>query len=114
MEVLKLTRRDRLESDHKLRSQIEDAAGEVCRNIAEAFAAERDREFARFVRLARAAINELQNGFRVALLKRYLRETDLRNSREVLARLYPALSSQLAECNATAQRTDRAAHLAHP
>ena len=114
LEVFKLTRRDLLESDHKLQSQIEDAAGEVCRNIAEAFATERDREFARFVRLARAAINELQNGFRIGLMKKYFRETDLRNSRDVLARLYPALSSLLIECNATSQRTFRTSHLLHP
>ena len=95
LEVFKLTRRERLDSDHKLRTQIDDAAGEVCRKVTEAFCAERDRDFARFIRLARAALSELQSGLRVALVKRYIMETDLKDLRDVLSRLYPALSSLL-------------------
>ena len=95
LEVFKLTRRERLDSDHKLRSQIEDAAGEACRNIAEAFATDRGRDFARFVRLARAAINDVQAGCRIALMKRYVTEAEFRAVREILSRLYPTLSSLL-------------------
>jgi four helix bundle protein len=96
LEVFRLTRGQGLEPDHKLRSQIDDAAGEVCRNIEEALGTDRDREFARFIRLARAAIHDIQNGLRVALTKRYVAEADVREVRELLSRLYPALSSLLA------------------
>ena len=95
LEVFKLTKRERLDSDHRLRSQIEDGAGEVCRNIAEAFATDRGRDFA--VRLARAAINDVQAGCRIAVMKRDVTEAEFRAVRETLSRLYPSLSSLLAD-----------------
>jgi four helix bundle protein len=102
--VANLTAGETLCGDHKLRSQIDDAAGEVCRNIAEAFGTDRDREFARFVRLARAAVTDLQDGLRVAVMKKYVTEPDLKSVGEILGRLYPALSSLLAHGNGPVHR----------
>ena len=97
LEVFKLTKRDSLDTDTKLRSQIDDAAASVCRHVAEAFGCDHEREFARFVRLARSSIADVQNGFRTSLMKRYISEKDVAAAREVLVRLYPALTSLLAQ-----------------
>ena len=102
--VADLASGEALSGDHRLQAQIDDACGEVRRNIAEALAADRDREFARFLRLARAAINELQLGLRLALIKKYVAERDLKNVRETLATLYPALCSLLANGHNSSDR----------
>jgi len=76
-EVFQLTKRRPFHSDLKLRSQIDDAADSVCRNIAEGFGGT-DREFANFLRIARRSLNEVQDGFRSARLKEYAPTSDPR------------------------------------
>jgi four helix bundle protein len=93
--VLTITRRTTFDADTKLRAQIADAADGVCRYITEALATDRDREFARFVRLARGSLRDLQDGLRAALLKRAFAERDVRDIRELLSRLHPALTALL-------------------
>jgi four helix bundle protein len=95
-QVRKLTRSEPLNSDHKLRSQIEDAATEIGRNIEKALATDHPGEFGRFVRLSRAAVSDVQAGLRIALMKRRVTQADFKDVEELLSRLYPALSSLLA------------------
>ena len=52
-QVFALTKNRPFAADFKLRSQLDDAADSVCRNIAEGFACKSDKEFARFVRIGR-------------------------------------------------------------
>ena len=92
IEVFKLTSQTRLRTDLKLRSQIDDAADSVCRNIAEGFGCQSHREFARFVRIARRSLNEVQDGFRSAVVKQYFTEADLAPARRLQRRLYAALA----------------------
>jgi four helix bundle protein len=94
--VFRVTARSPLRTDFKLRSQLDDAADSVCRNIAEGFGAQSNREFARFVRIARRSWNEVQDCFRSALIKRYLVHADLVDARRLLRWLYPAIGSLLA------------------
>lgn len=94
--VFKLTRRLPLDADQRLREQLDDAAAVTSRRITEAFMTDRPQDFARFIRLARASVDEVQEGIRLLLLKRVCAESDLRELREILSRLYPALSSSLA------------------
>jgi len=47
--ILDLTKREGFDKDFKLRSQTEDAANSVCRNIAEGFSC-KHVEFARFLK----------------------------------------------------------------
>ena len=68
-EVYALTKRRRLQADLKLRSQLDDAVDSVCRNIAEGFGCQSNREFARFLRIARRSLNEVQDELRSAVLK---------------------------------------------
>jgi len=94
-QVFALTENRPFASDLKSRSQISDAADSVCRNIAEGFACKTDKEFARFVRIGRRSLNEVQDGFHSALLKRYVVDADLVTARRLMRRLYPAIASFL-------------------
>ena len=93
--VFALTKKRPFAADLKLRSQLDDAADSVCRNIAEGFACKSDKEFARFVRIGRRSLNEVQDGFHSALLKRYVTAGDLAPARLLMRRLYPAIASFL-------------------
>jgi four helix bundle protein len=102
-QVRKLTRSEPLDSDHRLRSQIEDAATEIGHNIEKALATDHAGEFGRFVRLSRSAVNDVHAGLRIALMKRRITQTELRGVEELLSRLYPALSSLLATSSSGAR-----------
>ena len=95
VEALKLTRGEPLASDHKLRSHIEDAAAEIGRNIEKALTTDHAGECARFLRIARAAVNDVQAGLRAAIVKKHLTSYDVSDVAELLSRLYPALTSLL-------------------
>jgi four helix bundle protein len=94
-EVFQLTERTRLRSDLKLRSQIDDAADSVCRNIAEGFGCQSHREFAKFLRISRRSMNEVQDGLRSAALKHYLTEDDLAAATQLQRRFYRAMAGLL-------------------
>src|SRR5262245_22136610 len=100
-DLFKLTARAPFSRDLKLQSQAEDAAHSACRNISEGFGADTHREFARFLRISRRSLNEIQDAFRGALTKRYVTETDLRSCRLLLKRIYPALSRFIAYLDRT-------------
>ena len=94
-QVFKLTERAGLRTDLKLRSQLDDAADSVCRNIAEGFGCQSHREFARFLRISRRSMNEVQDGLRSAVLKRYLTEQDLVGVAQLHRRFYKAMAGLL-------------------
>ena len=112
-EIAKLTRAEGINSDHRLQSQFEDASDNVSRNIEKALAADHPGEFARFVRLARAAINDIQSHLRTALMKKRVAESDSRDVRELLSRLYPALSSLLATASSPSETPGRSPSYNH-
>src|SRR5688500_3217873 len=91
VEVFKFTSRPGFVRDLKLHSQTEDAVNSVCRNISEGFGCGH-AEFARFLRISRRSMNELQDAFRAAELKRYVSADDLAASRELMRRLSAASS----------------------
>ena len=93
VEVFRLTKRSSFRSDLKLRSQLDDAADSVCRNIAEGFGCKSDREFARFLRISRRSLNEVQDCFLSALHKGYVAPEDHVAARQLQRRLYPALAA---------------------
>lgn len=93
VEVFRLTRGSCLRSDLKLRSQLDDAADSVCRNVAEGFGCKSDREFARFLYISRRSLNEVQDCFLSALHKGYVTPDDLVAARQLQRRLYPALAA---------------------
>ena len=81
-EVVKLTKREPLDGDTRLRVQLRDAADEVCRNVSEAFGCDRQREFGRFVRKARSSVSELQDGIQAALARRRVEDADVAAARD--------------------------------
>ena len=62
---------------------------------AEGFGCRSDREFARFVRIGRRSLNEVQDCFLSALHKGYVTPGDLIPARRLQRRLYAALASLL-------------------
>jgi len=94
-EVRKLTDRRALDEQSRLRKQIAEAADSVARHIADALETDRDIDFVRHIRLARASATDVRDGVQVALVKRCVSEGDVRQVRIVLGRLYPALNSLL-------------------
>ena len=94
-EVRKLTARTSVDEQSRLRKQIDDAVDAVCRHTAEALEADRDLDFARHIRLARASATDVRDGLQAALVKRCVSDGDLRQVRVVLGRLYPTLNSLL-------------------
>ena len=93
VEVFRLTGDPAFRADLKLRSQLDDASDSVCRNVAEGFGCKSDREFARFLRIARRSLNEVQDCFISALHKGYVTSEDLIAARRLQRRLYPALAA---------------------
>ena len=96
IEVFKLTAKPLFAADLRARSQAEDAANSVCRNIAEGFGCETHAEFARFLEIARRSLNELQDILHGAQLKGYVNPTELASIRQLSNRIYPAFSRLLA------------------
>ncbi len=91
--ILALTARSRFVADRKLHSQLEDAVGSVCRNIAEGFGCESHDEFARFLEISRRSLNEVQDCLRHALLKGYVNPVDTAPLLALARRLYPAINN---------------------
>jgi four helix bundle protein len=109
--VLDITKRDGFAKDLKLRSQTEDAANSVCRNIAEGFSC-KHVEFARFLKISRRSLNELRDAFRGAQLKQYVTASDYAPIATLSRRLYRAFSRLIAYLEITpdpprTNRTDR-------
>ena len=65
--------------DAKLLDQVTDAARSGPRNIAEGFARWKHRDFARFVRIAKASEVELLNHFKEAFRSRHISKTEQDN-----------------------------------
>jgi four helix bundle protein len=62
--------------DFRFCNGIRDAAGSVCRNLAEGFGRRRPREFAAFVRIALGSLGEVQDQLLDARHRHYLNEGD--------------------------------------
>jgi four helix bundle protein len=91
-EILQLTSRPGFAADLKLRSQTEDAAHSVCRNLAEGFPCRSHREFARFVEIAIRSLTELQDSLHAAVLKGHVAQGDLTAAQRLTRRLFPGLA----------------------
>jgi four helix bundle protein len=58
--------------DLRLRSQLTDAAGSICRNIAEGFRRRSHRDFARYLEHATSSLGELEDGILDARMRGHL------------------------------------------
>jgi four helix bundle protein len=94
--VFRLTAKPRFAADYRAKSQAEDAANSVCRNIAEGFGCETHAEFARFLEIAGRSLNELHDILHGAELQGYVTASELAPVHQLSERLYPAFSRLLA------------------
>jgi four helix bundle protein len=94
--VLTFTRVPPFATDLKFRSQVEDAADSVCRNVAEGFGCTSHLEFARFLEIARRSLNELLDALHSAQSKRYVSRAETVPVHALARRLYPALGNLMA------------------
>ena len=74
--VFALTEDGAVSRNFRFRDQIRDSSSSAPANIAEGFGRFRPREFAFFVRIARASLLETRNHIQDAQNKRYFSETD--------------------------------------
>src|SRR5687768_6705883 len=100
VEVFKFTGRPGFVRDLKLHSQTE-GRGQFDLQKHQRRIRVRSREFARFLRISQRSMNELQDAFRAAELKRYVTADDLSASRQLMRRLYKALSRFIAYLDTT-------------
>ena len=88
-----LTRRTPFSNDCRLRRQVDDAAGSICRNIAEGFGCDSHAEFARYLEISRRSLNELLDCLLDALLKKHVTPEEITPIRTLARRLFPAIAS---------------------
>jgi four helix bundle protein len=112
IETFKLTARPAFARDLKPQSQADDAVNSVCRNIAEGFGCGHT-EFARFLVISRRSLNELQDTMRGAELKGYVTPADWAPIRTLLRRLFPAMSSLIADLRRTPDPGERSRRNSH-
>ena len=102
--IHQLTRGAEFAKDFRLCNQILDAAGSVMHNIAEGSDSVTDPEFIRFLKIARRSGSEVQSELYLALDRRYITETDLKQVYEQVdetKRLINGLIAYLRKSNAS-------------
>jgi four helix bundle protein len=76
-DVFSLTTQPAFNCDLKLRSQLRGAASSVCSNIAEGFGRATHRDFARFLDMSRASINEIEDRLGESVERKYLKAAEI-------------------------------------
>lgn len=93
--VFRWTNRPPFSGDYKRKSQVEDAADSMCRNVAEGFSGTH-AQFAHHLRIARQSLNEVMDCTRSAQLKGYITDEEQAAVSALSRRLYPAISRLVA------------------
>ncbi|HEY7190181.1 MAG TPA: four helix bundle protein [Vicinamibacterales bacterium] len=109
-DVAELTSRPAFARDLKARSQADDAANSICRNIAEGFACETHKDFARYLGYSRRSLNELRDAMRGAMVKGYISGRDLQPIDRRAFHLRRALTNFIAYLKATPDDNRMTAH----
>lgn len=99
--VRPLCRRALDANDYKLHGQVREAARSGPRNIAEGFGRYRHREFAHFVRIAKASEVELLNHFQEAFDSGYVTEAERRDLEHAALRAIKAANGLIRYLEAT-------------
>jgi four helix bundle protein len=99
--VYDLTTHPVFSKDFRLRDQIQGAAGSVMHNVAEGCDAGTDKEFIRFLKIARRSGSEVQSQLYLALDRHYITEDEVKASYELAdeaKRLINGLIGYLRKC----------------
>ena len=100
-EVFAFTARGAAFRDLRFRNQMRDAAHSATRNTAEGFGRFRPKEFARFLEIAHASLDETKDGLYVAHRRQYLSNADFGRLMRLACRALTAnarLASYLRSC----------------
>jgi four helix bundle protein len=100
-----LTRHPEFIKDFRLRDQILDAAGSVMHNIAEGCDSGTDREFIRFLKMARRSGSEVQSELYLALDRKYITEAKLTQAYEQADETKKVINGLIAYLRKNAQNT---------
>src|SRR5688500_2171601 len=103
LQVDVLLRKPEIAADFRFRSQVSDAARSGPRNIAEGFARFSNKEFARFVRIAKASEYEVVNHLIDAYDQRLITEDELATARHLARRAIGAAIGLIQYLEATAE-----------
>ena len=109
-DIARLTSRPAFARDRKAQSQADDAANSICRNVAEGFACETHKDFARYLGYSRRSLNELRDAMRGAMVKGYISGKDLQPIDRRGFHLRRALSHFIAYLKATPDENRMTAH----
>ena len=90
MRVIVLTEKPAVAKRFKYRDQLDDASSSACRNIAEGFARFRHKEFAQFVRVARASEGEVRDLFIEARQRGFLSDLEFKEHEALVERAMKA------------------------
>jgi four helix bundle protein len=83
--IYSLTRKNGFERDFDLKNQVRDSATSVMGNIAEGFDRDTDKEFARFLYIARSSNSETLSHLYVALDQEYINQMEFNTMKEKLS-----------------------------
>ena len=90
--VILITERDPARQDRRFCDQLRSAARSVCSNIAEGFGRYAPREFARFVAIAKASLQEARSLLHEAALRKFVSDEELALAESLTLRIAVALS----------------------
>ena len=100
--VSTLLERPKVRADWDLRVQLAAASAAVPANIAEGFGQQSDRQFARYLFIARGSAHEVRSHIAVANGRQYVSDeeaADLQNKYEEIARMLTGLIKYLRACD---------------
>jgi len=104
LQVDVLLRKPEIAADFRFRSQVSDAARSGPRNIAEGFARFSNREFARFVRIAKASESEVVNHLIDAFDQGLITEDELVTTRHLARRAMGAAIGLIQHLETTSEQ----------
>lgn len=87
-----LTKSNQLSRDFGLRDQMQRAAVSISSNIAEGFEKNNNKEFIRYLRIAKGSAGELRNQFEIAYNLKYLDSMEYKDIQEELLLLARQIS----------------------
>jgi len=101
--IFGLTHHSEFSKDFRLRDQILDASGSVMHNIAEGCDSGTDPDFARFLKMARRSGSEVQSELYLALDRKYITETELKQAYEQVDEVKRLINGLIAFLRKTSQ-----------
>ena len=82
--IYKITKTGSFSKDYSLKDQIQKASISIMSNISEGFSRETDKEFIRFLTIAKASASEVQSQLYIALDQNYINKKEFEELYDIL------------------------------